>query len=400
MSRAKPMIQVTVLGATGSIGTSTLDVLSRHPEQYAVFALCANTSVEKMVKLCHQHQPKYAVMTDSTASKQLARVLKDSTTQVLSGEQGVCEVVSHPETDCVVAAIVGAAGLVSTLRAVETGKRVLLANKEALVMAGQLMITAADKSGAQLLPIDSEHNAIFQCLPQNAYGVSLQGVNNILLTASGGPFRNFSMQELQRVTAEQALLHPNWSMGQKVTIDSASLMNKGLELIEACWLFDVSPQKIQVVVHPQSIVHSLVSFDDGSVLAQMGNPDMRTPIAHALAWPKRINSGVSALDLVEVSRLDFEAPDTRRFPCLRLACEAASAGGTATTVLNAADEVVVPAFLKGEIGFMDMATYVEDALQQTPVEPVDCIETLLETDLKTRELVKQAISRRTMAVSL
>lgn len=399
MSSQPTKTQVTVLGATGSIGASTLDVLARHPEKYGVFALSASRSVEAMLKLCLEHKPRFAVMADSAAAEKLKLQLDGSGIQVLSGEAGLCRVAAHELCDTVVAAIVGAAGLVPTLQAVEAGKRVLLANKEALVMAGQLMLDAAKRSGALLLPIDSEHNAIFQCLPQNESGAEWRGVEKILLTASGGPFRQSSLEELRQVTPERALVHPNWSMGQKVTIDSATLMNKGLELIEACWLFGVNPSQIEVVVHPQSIVHSMVSYDDGSVLAQLGNPDMRTPIAHALAWPERIKSGVSALDMIATAQLTFEAPDIQRFPCLRLATEAAAAGGTATTVLNAADEIAVPAFLEKRIGFMDIAKHVEEALQRMPVQVVDSVETLFDTDLKTRELVKASISRTTLAVS-
>ena len=399
MSSQPTKAHVTVLGATGSIGTSTLDVLARHPEKYGVFALSASRSVEAMLKLCLEHKPRFAVMADSAAAEKLQVQLDGSGIQVLSGEEGLCQVAAHEQCDTVVAAIVGAAGLVPTLQAVEAGKRVLLANKEALVMAGQLMLDAAKRSGALILPIDSEHNAIFQCLPQNERGAEWRGVEKILLTASGGPFRQSSLEELRLVTPERALMHPNWSMGQKVTIDSATLMNKGLELIEACWLFGVNPIQIEVVVHPQSIVHSMVSYDDGSVLAQLGNPDMRTPIAHALAWPERIKSGVSALDMIATAQLTFEAPDTQRFPCLRLATEAAAAGGTATTVLNAADEIAVPAFLEKRIGFMDIAKHVEEALQRMPVQVVDSVETLFDTDLKTRELVKASISRTTLAVS-
>ena len=399
MSSQPTKAHVTVLGATGSIGTSTLDVLARHPEKYGVFALSASRSVEAMLKLCLEHKPRFAVMADSAAAEKLQVQLDGSGIQVLSGEEGLCQVAAHEQCDMVVAAIVGAAGLVPTLQAVEAGKRVLLANKEALVMAGQLMLDAAKRSGALILPIDSEHNAIFQCLPQNERGAEWRGVEKILLTASGGPFRQSSLEELRLVTPERALMHPNWSMGQKVTIDSATLMNKGLELIEACWLFGVNPIQIEVVVHPQSIVHSMVSYDDGSVLAQLGNPDMRTPIAHALAWPERIKSGVSALDMIATAQLTFEAPDTQRFPCLRLATEAAAAGGTATTVLNAADEIAVPAFLEKRIGFMDIAKHVEEALQRMPVQVVDSVETLFDTDLKTRELVKASISRTTLAVS-
>ena len=399
MSSQPTKTQVTVLGATGSIGTSTLDVLARHPDKYAVFALSASRSVEAMRKLCLEHKPRFAVMADRAAAEKLQVHLAGSGIHVLSGEEGLCQVAADEQCDTVVAAIVGAAGLVPTLKAVGAGKRVLLANKEALVMAGQLMLDAAKRSGALLLPVDSEHNAIFQCLPQNDRGAEWRGVEKILLTASGGPFRQSTLEELRQVTPEQALVHPNWDMGQKVTIDSATLMNKGLELIEACWLFGVNPSQIEVVVHPQSIVHSMVSYDDGSVLAQLGNPDMRTPIAHALAWPERIKSGVSALNMIATAQLTFEAPDTQRFPCLRLATEAATAGGTATTVLNAADEVAVPAFLEKRIGFMDIAKHVEEALQRIPVQVVDSVETLFDTDLKTRELVKASISRTTLAVS-
>lgn len=399
MSSQLTKTRVTVLGATGSIGASTLDVLARHPEKYAVFALSASRSVEAMRKLCLEHQPRFAVMADRAAAEKLQVHLAGSGIHVLSGEEGLCQVAADDQCDTVVAAIVGAAGLVPTLKAVGAGKRVLLANKEALVMAGQLMLDAAKRSGALLLPVDSEHNAIFQCLPQNDRGAEWRGVEKILLTASGGPFRQSTLEELLQVTPEQALVHPNWNMGQKVTIDSATLMNKGLELIEACWLFGVNPSQIEVVVHPQSIVHSMVSYDDGSVLAQLGNPDMRTPIAHALAWPERIKSGVSALDMIATAQLTFEAPDTLRFPCLRLATEAAAAGGTATTVLNAADEIAVPAFLEKRIGFMDIAKHVEEALQRIPVQVVDSVETLFDTDLKTRELVKASISRTTLAVS-
>ncbi len=399
MTEKGQKIQVTVLGATGSIGTSTLDVLARHPDKYAVFALTALQNVDAMLKLCRDFSPCFAVMADPAAADALAAALSGSDISVLSGEAGLNTVAGHADCDTVVAAIVGAAGLRPTLCAVDAGKRVLLANKEALVMAGQLMMDAAARSGALLLPIDSEHNAIFQCLPQPESGLALRGVRKILLTASGGPFRQSTLEELRQVKPEHALKHPNWDMGQKVTIDSASLMNKGLELIEACWLFGVGPERIDVVVHPQSIVHSMVSYDDGSVLAQLGNPDMRTPIAHALAWPERISSGVDALDLIAKADLTFEAPDLQRFPCLRLAQEAAATGGTATTVLNAADEIAVSAFLQHRIGFLDIAAQVEQALQSMAVAAVDSVDILFEMDIKTRELVKQNISRTTLAVS-
>ncbi|MEL0166861.1 MAG: 1-deoxy-D-xylulose-5-phosphate reductoisomerase [Pseudomonadaceae bacterium] len=380
--------RVTVLGATGSIGVSTLDVISRHPERYQVFALTGYSRMSVLAAQCRQHRPQYAVVADEVQADvlQAELVAEGVATEVLFGAAALAQVASDADVDVVMAAIVGAAGLRPTLAAVEAGKRVLLANKEALVMSGALFMRAVRDSGAQLLPIDSEHNAIFQCMPGHfAEGLGQAGVRRILLTASGGPFRNFSREQLLQVTPAQACAHPNWSMGQKISVDSASMMNKGLELIEACWLFDARPDQVEVVVHPQSVVHSLVDYVDGSVLAQLGNPDMRTPIAHALAWPERIESGVSALDLLLTARLDFHAPDPERFPCLRLAREAAEAGGTSCALLNAANEVAVEAFLAGRVGFVDIPVIIENTLNCLPSEPVRDLEHILQADQSARE---------------
>ncbi|WP_341706555.1 1-deoxy-D-xylulose-5-phosphate reductoisomerase [Halopseudomonas sp.] len=380
--------QVTVLGATGSIGVSTLDVIARHPERYQVFALTGYSRMSVLAAQCRQHRPRYAVVADEVQADVLQAELSAEgvDTEVLFGEAALAQVASDAGVDVVMAAIVGAAGLRPTLAAVEAGKRVLLANKEALVMSGALFMSAVQASGAQLLPIDSEHNAIFQCMPGHfSSGLGKVGVRRILLTASGGPFRNFSSEQLLQVTPAQACAHPNWSMGQKISVDSASMMNKGLELIEACWLFDARPDQVEVVVHPQSVVHSLVDYIDGSVLAQLGNPDMRTPIAHALAWPERIDSGVSALDLLLTARLDFQAPDPERFPCLRLAREAAEAGGTSCALLNAANEVAVDAFLAGRVGFVDIPVIIENTLSRLPSESVRDLEHILHADQSARE---------------
>ncbi len=393
---------VTVLGATGSIGSSTLDVIARHADQYRVFALAANTSVAQMAALCARFSPRYAVMSDADAADALQRSLPaDSGVSVLSGEQGLEQVVTHPEVDTVMAAIVGAAGLPSTLAAAHAGKTVLLANKEALVMAGHLFMAAVRQSGANLLPIDSEHNAIFQCLPGSASTVpDKTGVSFLTLTASGGPFRTWSAEQIAKATPEQACAHPNWSMGRKISVDSASLMNKGLELIEACWLFDMPPEKVSVVVHPQSIIHSMVQYVDGSVLAQLGNPDMRTPIAYGLAWPSRIDAGVASLDLVSVSKLDFEAPDERRFPCLRLAREAVAAGGTAMAACNAANEVAVEAFLREHIGFSDIPRLIESVLESTDVVEPDSLAVVEECDIQSRELAQRWLADYSQAGDL
>jgi len=388
--------QITVLGATGSIGLSTLDVIARHPERYQTFALSGFTRLSELFALCVRHLPKYAVVPEVGAARNLQDDLRAAglPTQVLVGEEGLCQVAAAPEVDAVMAAIVGAAGLRPTLAAVEAGKKILLANKEALVMSGALFMQAVRKSGSVLLPIDSEHNAIFQCMPQDyARGLSNVGVRRILLTASGGPFRQTPMAELAHVSPDQACAHPNWSMGRKISVDSASMMNKGLELIEACWLFDAKPSQVEVVIHPQSVIHSLVDYVDGSVLAQLGNPDMRTPIANALAWPERIDSGVAPLDLFAVARLDFEAPDEERFPCLRLARQAAEAGNSAPAMLNAANEVAVAAFLDGRVRYLEIASIIEEVLNLEPVVALDDLDAVFAADATARTLAGQWLSR-------
>ncbi|WP_447902169.1 1-deoxy-D-xylulose-5-phosphate reductoisomerase [Pseudomonas serbica] len=388
--------QITVLGATGSIGLSTLDVIARHPERYQVFALSGFSRLSELLALCVRHAPRYAVVPEAIAARRLQDDLHAAglSTRVLVGEEGLCQVAADPEVDAVMAAIVGAAGLRPTLAAVEAGKKILLANKEALVMSGALFMQAVRKSGSVLLPIDSEHNAIFQCMPRDfARGLESVGVRRILLTASGGPFRQTPMAELAHVSPEQACAHPNWSMGRKISVDSASMMNKGLELIEACWLFDAKPSQVEVVIHPQSVIHSLVDYIDGSVLAQLGNPDMRTPIANALAWPERIDSGVPPLDLFAVARLDFQAPDEDRFPCLRLARQAAEAGNSAPAMLNAANEVAVAAFLDGRVRYLEIASIIEEVLNLEPVVAVSDLEAVFTADAKARVLAGQWLSR-------
>ncbi|ABA72850.1 1-deoxy-D-xylulose-5-phosphate reductoisomerase [Pseudomonas fluorescens] len=388
--------QITVLGATGSIGLSTLDVIARHPDRYQAFALSGFTRLSELFALCVRHLPEYAVVPEAGAARNLQDDLRAAglSTQVLVGEEGLCQVAAAPEVDAVMAAIVGAAGLRPTLAAVEAGKKILLANKEALVMSGALFMQAVRKSGSVLLPIDSEHNAIFQCMPQDfARGLSNVGVRRILLTASGGPFRQTPMAELAHVSPDQACAHPNWSMGRKISVDSASMMNKGLELIEACWLFDAKPSQVEVVIHPQSVIHSLVDYVDGSVLAQLGNPDMRTPIANALAWPERIDSGVAPLDLFAVARLDFEAPDEERFPCLRLARQAAEAGNSAPAMLNAANEVAVAAFLDGRVRYLEIASIIEEVLNLEPVVALDNLDAVFAADATARTLAGQWLSR-------
>ncbi|WP_296178535.1 1-deoxy-D-xylulose-5-phosphate reductoisomerase [Pseudomonas sp. UBA1879] len=393
MSQAQ---HITVLGATGSVGLSTLDVIARHPDRYNVFALTGFTRLAELLALCVRHTPRFAVVPTAEAARQLEDGLFTAgvDTRVLVGEGGLCEVSAHPQVDTVLAAIVGAAGLRPTLAAVEAGKKVLLANKEALVMSGALFMQAVRRSGTVLLPLDSEHNAIFQCLPGNyANGLDSVGVRRVLLTASGGPFRETPLPELEHVSPEQACAHPNWSMGRKISVDSASMMNKGLELIEACWLFDTSPSRIEVVIHPQSVIHSMVDYVDGSVLAQLGNPDMRTPIAHALAWPERIDSGVAPLNLFSVGRLDFQAPDEERFPCLRLARQAAEAGDSAPAVLNAANEVAVAAFLDRRIRFPEIASMIDEVLNLESVIAVSELETVFEVDARARALAEQWLGR-------
>ncbi|MCM2331537.1 1-deoxy-D-xylulose 5-phosphate reductoisomerase [Geopseudomonas sagittaria] len=388
--------QISVLGATGSIGLSTLDVIARHPHDYQVFALSGFSRLAELERLCLLHRPQFAVVPTSEAARPLQAALEASglDTRVLVGEQGLCEVAAHPQVDAVMAAIVGAAGLKPTLAAVQAGKRVLLANKEALVMSGALFMQAVQAHGAVLLPIDSEHNAIFQCMPGDyARGLGQVGVRRILLTASGGPFRSWPLERLAEATPQQACAHPNWAMGRKISVDSASMMNKGLELIEACWLFDARPAQVEVVIHPQSVIHSLVDYVDGSVLAQLGNPDMRTPIAHALAWPRRIDSGVAPLDLFAIARLDFEAPDERRFPCLKLARQAAEAGGTAPALLNAANEVAVAAFLDGRIRFDEIARMIEAVLNRISAIAVQQLDDVLHADAQARIVAQDWLVR-------
>ena len=387
---------VCILGATGSIGISTLDVVARHPGRYRVVALTANRDAEGLAAQCRRHRPALAVMAEVGAAARLRALLADmvGAPEILAGPAALEQVAALPEVDIVMAAIVGAAGLLPTLAAARAGKRLLLANKEALVVAGEILMATAAAGGATLLPIDSEHNAIFQCMPPGyEAGLERVGVERILLTASGGPFRDRPLAELARVTPDQACAHPNWSMGRKISVDSATMMNKGLELIEACWLFGTQPRHIQIVIHPQSVIHSLVQYVDGSVLAQLGNPDMRTPIAHALAWPERLAAGVSPLDLFAVGRLDFAPPSLDRFPCLSLAIQAAETGGTAPAILNAANEVAVAAFLEGRIGFTRIAEVVDRTLERLPVQTVAAggLETLLEADRQARSLAEQSL---------
>lgn len=385
---------LTVLGATGSIGRSTLDVVARHPERYRVHALTAFTRVLELSELCRQFSPRFAVVPDDASAELLRSHLAAAAvaTTVLVGEDALAQVAA--DADTVMAAIVGAAGLLPTLAAVKAGRRVLLANKEALVMSGALFMRAVREHGATLLPIDSEHNAIFQCLPGNHHqGLAAVGVDKLLLTASGGPFREFSLEQLRTVTPAQAVKHPNWSMGQKISVDSATLMNKGLEFIEACWLFAARPDQIEVVVHPQSVIHSMVCYADGSVLAQMGQPDMRTPIAHALAWPERISSGVSRLDFAHLSNLSFAAPDLQRFPCLRLAQEAMAAGGTHPAILNAANEVAVEAFLAGKLDFLGIPRVIEQVLREIPVSDAEELATILAADQAARRCARALVAQ-------
>ncbi len=389
------MIGITVLGSTGSIGTSTLDVVRRNAARFRIVALTANSNVEKLYQQCLEFRPSYAVLMEEAKAKELRQRLQAAAvdTEVLSGQGALQEVARHSEADYVMAAIVGAAGLLPALAAVRAGKRLLLANKEALVLAGALFMEEAERNGATILPIDSEHNAVFQCLPGGNQGkLDEIGVRRILLTASGGPFRQTPLQELKSVTPEQACAHPNWSMGRKISVDSATMMNKGLEVIEAHWLFGAAPEDIQVVLHPQSVIHSLVEFMDGSMLAQLGNPDMRTPIAHALAWPERIESGVSGLDLVATARLDFEAPDVQRFPCLRLAYEAINAGGSAPAILNAANEVAVEAFLNNRLSFTAIAEVIEHSLSAVAVAAVEGLDEILEIDRAARQVATQVVA--------
>lgn len=390
------MKSVTILGSTGSIGLSTLDVLSLHPEKFKVYALTANRSVESLLQQCLKFEPEIAVMLDAAAADKLAEALKKnhSKTIVKIGSKALEEVSYSVNTDIVVAAIVGAAGLLPTLAAAKAGKRILLANKEALVMSGALFMKTVAENGATLLPVDSEHNAIWQCLPvanTQHHNFNGKGVRKIILTASGGPFRDYDLEQLDDVTPEQAVAHPNWSMGQKISVDSATMMNKGLEVIEAHWLFGLQSQQIEVVLHRQSVIHSMVDYEDGSVLAQMGNPDMRTPITNTLSWPDRIESGVEPLDLVKVGRLDFSAADFARFPCLRLAYKALNEGGTATAILNAANEIAVQAFLDEQIRFTDIARIIEEVLTELPANDATTLEQILADDAAARTLAKSKV---------
>ena len=386
---------LTVLGSTGSIGKSTLDVVGRHPDKYRVFALTANQQDELLFEQCARFLPRYAVLLDEAAAARLSLRIADAKlkTEVLCGIAALEQVSSATEVHAVMAAIVGAAGLRPTLAAARAGKKILLANKETLVMAGRLFMDAVRQSGSPLLPIDSEHNAIFQALPRNYAGnMQVSGVSKILLTASGGPFRNTPLSELKQVTPEQACAHPNWSMGKKISVDSASMMNKGLEVIEAHWLFNASADDIQVVVHPQSVIHSMVQYVDGSVLAQLGNPDMRTPIAYGLAYPERIDAGVAPLDLFKIAKLDFVAPDFERFPCLSLAYQALREGGTAPSLMNAANEIAVEAFLDKRIAFLDIPRLIADVLEALPSVAVNVLEDVLLADAQARSSAQDWIA--------
>lgn len=418
-------IGVTILGATGSIGVSTLDVISRHPQRYRVVALTANSQVDRLVEQAITFAPEYIVMVDAAAAELAQQKLHDAglDTTVLSGVEGLETVAALEQVQQVMAAIVGAAGLRPTLAAAHAGKRILLANKEALVMSGQILLDAVQASGAELLPIDSEHNAIFQSMPggyacaqshkktnnvvgndanngtnnEPNYGLKALGIRRILLTASGGPFRTTDPAQLETVTPDQACAHPKWKMGRKISVDSATMMNKGLEVIEACWLFNATPDNIQVVIHPESVIHSMVSYDDGSVLAQLGNPDMRTPIAHAMAWPLRINSGVAELDLFEVAQLNFERPDMDRFPCLSLAYRAGKTGGTSPAIMNAANEIAVQCFLDAEIGFTDIPEIISQTMAAVETQPASSLDVVLAADQTAREIARQLVKETAQA---
>jgi 1-deoxy-D-xylulose-5-phosphate reductoisomerase len=394
--------QICILGSTGSIGVNTLDVVRAHPEQFKVVALTAGKQVERLAEQCLEFKPKIAVLHNPEDAKKLEQLLsgRGLSIQILSGQEGLITAVADSDCDTVMAAIVGAAGLLPTLRAAELGKRVLLANKESLVMSGDIFMKAARDGGAELLPIDSEHNAIFQCLPPHFTSAKntsqmkeLLGVEEIWLTASGGPFRNTPLNNLDKITPDQACAHPNWVMGRKISVDSATMMNKGLEVIEAHWLFGLPLDRIKVLIHPESVVHSMVRYRDGSVMAQMGQPDMRTPIAFGLAWPHRINAGVAPLNLTQLSGLHFSDPDLNRFPCLRLAFLAAKQGGTSPAVLNAANEVAVAAFLGGQLPYLKIAEAIEYVLNLIPGQKAQSLEDILDFDRKARELTSSWIAQ-------
>ena len=392
--------RIVVLGATGSIGTSTLDVIARHPERYRVAALTAHASRDALFALCVRYHPDTAVISGEDDAVWLRAALQNAgcATQVAWGQQALCDVAAASDVDVVVAAIMGGAGLAPTLAAVNAGHQILLANKESLVMAGPLLTDAAQRSGAHILPIDSEHNAIFQCLPASSStalhtDLAARGITRVLLTASGGPFRGWSHDQLHDVTPAQACAHPNWSMGRKISVDSATMMNKGLEIIEACWLFNLTPSDIQVVVHPQSIVHSMVAYRDGAVLAQLGNPDMRAPIAHALAWPERIDSGVAPLDVFTMAQCEFSPPDEAAFPCLGLARRAMIEGGSAPVVLNAANEIAVEAFLNERIRFTAIPSLIDEVMTTLPVVPADTLAVIVEQDALARDCAAKIVAQ-------
>ena len=395
-----PQSGITILGSTGTIGVNTLDVISRHSERFKVVALSANRNLDLLLEQCMRWQPAYAVVADVALVADFSHRVREAgvNTEVLAGVDGLVSITQLSETDQVMAGIVGAAGLLPTLAAARAGKRVLLANKEALVMSGDLFMSAVKTHDAELLPIDSEHNAIFQCMPPSRgadASLSSIGVNHILLTGSGGPFRTLPLDALANVTPEQACAHPNWVMGRKISVDSATMMNKGLEIIEACWLFDTTLDKIEVVIHPQSVIHSMVAYADGSVLAQMGNPDMRTPIAHALAWPDRMVSGVADLNFFDIARLDFEPPDLTRFPCLRLSMQACEEGGTAGAILNAANEIAVDAFLQRQISYPTIAETIDHCLNHCQHGAAENLDVVIDADLKARQVARDWITQHT-----
>lgn len=399
------MIGVAILGSTGTIGVNTLDVLQRHADRYRVVALAAYSSHARLLVQCLQFNPEYAVMVDEQAAEELRKALNKhgSQTRVLQGAAALETIAALPQVQYVMAAIVGAAGLKSTLAAARAGKRILLANKESLVMSGKLFMDEVYDNQAELLPIDSEHNAIFQCMPVH-HQSSLDGigVEKIMLTGSGGPFRELALDQLDKVTPAQAIAHPNWVMGRKISVDSATMMNKGLEVIEACWLFNTGLEKIEVVMHPQSVIHSMVQYVDGSVIAQLGQPDMRTPIAHALAWPERMSSGVAQLDFMKLDQLTFAPVDPQRYPCLRLACEAMQMGGTATAILNAANEIAVQSFLNEQLAFTGIAATVEYVLENSTVHPAETLEAVLQSDQAARAMAQEYIqaSRKQTGISV
>ncbi len=385
------MKKISILGATGSVGVNTLNVIERHPELFSVIVLTTNENIDLLYEQCIKHRPKLAVVVNATLADQFIAKFNGQQykPELASGKDGLKLAASHDDIDCVMAAIVGAAGLPATLAAAQAGKNILLANKEALVMSGDLLMKIAKQNNSQLLPIDSEHNAVFQCLP---IGNDCCEIEKIILTASGGPFLTKSLAEFEKITPAQACAHPNWEMGKKISVDSATMMNKGLELIEACKLFDVNVKDVEIVIHPQSIVHSLVAYPDGSVLAHMAYPDMRVPIAHALAWPQRINSGVDVLNLTEIGALEFSKPDYNRFPCLRLAYDAMDAQQSATTVLNAANEVAVNSFLNEKIRFTDISSVIDATLQDIEHVVVDELDVILEKDQQARSYAQNFIS--------